>query len=94
MEAKGVYVHVPFCKTICSYCDFCKVFYNERWAKKYLLSLKEEIKDIYMNDPIDTIYIGGGTPSALSLEYLQQLLEIINNLNIFFFPFERSRIYF
>ncbi len=82
MEAKGVYVHVPFCKTICSYCDFCKVFYNERWAKKYLLSLKEEIKDIYMNDPIDTIYIGGGTPSALSLEYLQQLLEIIKNLNL------------
>ena len=76
-NSKGVYIHIPFCKTICSYCDFCKVFYNERWVKKYLECLKEEINDIYMNEEIESIYIGGGTPSALSLKSLERLFEII-----------------
>lgn len=88
---KGVYIHIPFCKTICSYCDFCKVFYNEKWVKKYLDCLKEEIEDIYMNEEIDTIYIGGGTPSSLRdkyLEYLFDILKIFNTPNLKEFTFE------
>ncbi len=88
---KGVYIHIPFCQTICSYCDFCKVFYNERWVKNYLIRLKEEIDDIYMNEEIDTIYIGGGTPSALRVKYLEQLFLIIkmfNTTNLKEFTFE------
>lgn len=80
-NSKGVYIHIPFCKTICSYCDFCKVFYNEKWVKKYLDCLKEEIDDIYMNEEIDTIYIGGGTPSALRSKYLEYLFNILKGLN-------------
>lgn len=76
-NSKGVYIHIPFCKTICSYCDFCKVFYNERWIRQYLERLQEEIDDIYMNEEINTIYIGGGTPSALSIKSLERLFEII-----------------
>ena len=49
-----VYVHIPFCKSICSYCDFCKMFYKKDWADKYLVALKEEIKDRYHNDPLYT----------------------------------------
>lgn len=90
-NSKGVYIHIPFCKTICSYCDFCKVFYNERWVRQYLDCLQEEIDDIYMNEDIDTIYIGGGTPSALSIKCLEHLFEIIKTFktsNLKEFTFE------
>lgn len=90
-NSKGVYIHIPFCKTICSYCDFCKVFYNERWVRQYLERLQEEIDDIYMNEDIDTIYIGGGTPSALSIKSLERLFEIIKTFktpNLKEFTFE------
>ncbi len=76
--AKSVYIHIPFCKSICSYCDFCKFLYNEKWVGAYLTALKREIKDRYMDDEIATIYIGGGTPSALSIEEIKRLMEIIS----------------
>lgn len=78
---KSVYIHIPFCKSICSYCDFCKMFYHAKWANKYLKVLKSEIKDQYMGEKIDTIYIGGGTPSCLANEqiiYLASLLELFD----------------
>ena len=76
--AKSVYIHIPFCKNICSYCDFCKFIYNEKWATAYLIGLKNEIKDRYMDDEIKTIYIGGGTPSILNKEELGLLFKTIN----------------
>ena len=42
----GVYIHIPFCKTICSYCDFCKMFYNQKWSSSYLDSLEKEIDSL------------------------------------------------
>ena len=74
------YIHIPFCKNICSYCDFCKVFYNEKLVDKYLNSLEYEIKSIYNNELQETIYIGGGTPSSLNLEELEKLFKILNNI--------------
>ncbi len=74
----SVYIHVPFCKSICSYCDFCKVLYNKEWAVNYLKCLKNEIIDRYMGEDINTIYIGGGTPSALSLKEIEYLLNLTN----------------
>ena len=74
----SVYIHIPFCKKICPYCDFCKVLYNSSWVKAYLPKLKEEILDKYMGEEIRTIYIGGGTPSALSLEEIEYLLNLTN----------------
>lgn len=74
---KSVYIHIPFCKTICSYCDFCKLYYNEKLVNKYLIALEQEIKENYKNEIINTIYIGGGTPSSLSLEQLKKLFQII-----------------
>ena len=73
---KSVYIHIPFCKQICSYCDFCKFIYNKDWIDKYLDSLENEIKKDYKNEIIDTIYIGGGTPSSLSCDELEKLLKI------------------
>lgn len=73
---RSVYIHIPFCKSICSYCDFCKFFYDKKWAHEYLVRLKEEIEDFYLNDEIKSIYIGGGTPSSLGLEEIKYLLEL------------------
>ena len=69
---KAIYIHIPFCRSICSYCDFCKFVYNEKWVGAYLTGLRNEIKDRYMDEPIKTIYIGGGTPTTLEPEQLKQ----------------------
>ena len=60
----GVYIHIPFCKNICNYCDFCKVYYKTGYVLDYLDKLELEIKSRYKNEIVDSIYIGGGTPSS------------------------------
>lgn len=74
---KSVYLHIPFCETICSYCDFCKVYYRKEWVDRYLDYLKQEVKEAYRGERMSTIYIGGGTPSSLSLDQLQKLANIV-----------------
>ena len=78
---KSCYIHIPFCDNICSYCDFCKIYYKENLVDKYLASLEREIKSIYKNEVLDTIYVGGGTPSSLSLNQLERLFKILSKLN-------------
>ena len=73
----SVYIHIPFCKNICKYCDFSKIYYNEKYIDKYLNALEKEIKKRYSNEIINTIYIGGGTPSSLTLKELEKLFSII-----------------
>ena len=75
---KSAYIHIPFCRQICSYCDFCKNFYNEKIVNNYLDALDKEIKDNYKKDKLKTIYIGGGTPSCLSMKELDKLFRTIN----------------
>lgn len=77
----GVYIHIPFCKTICSYCDFCKMFYNQKWINDYLDSLEKEIDSLYKGEEVSTIYIGGGTPNCLSFNELERLFKIISKFN-------------
>lgn len=76
MTVRSVYIHIPFCKSICSYCDFCKFLHEEVYASEYLNELSKEIDKYYDNDKIRTLYIGGGTPSVLSLNNLKKLFEI------------------
>ncbi len=77
----SVYIHIPFCKSICSYCDFCKMFYYQKWSTKYLIKLKEEILDLYNGEEARSIYIGGGTPSALKTKELEFLMDTIKVFN-------------
>ncbi len=74
---KAVYIHIPFCNNICSYCDFCKIYYNSKIISSYLDNLEREIKTRYQNEIISTLYIGGGTPSSLSYSELERLFKII-----------------
>ena len=76
---KSMYIHIPFCKSICSYCDFCKFFYNSELVDKYIDALIKEIKDRYRNEKLDTIYIGGGTPTSLTINQLDKLLSFIDS---------------
>ena len=77
MSVKSLYVHIPFCMHICSYCDFCKVFYKEKWADDYLMMLEKELNEKRVPYDLKTIYIGGGTPTALSLKQLEKLMDIL-----------------
>ena len=75
---KSAYIHIPFCNTICTYCDFCKIYYDKKYINDYLSNLEKEIKSRYKEDILDTIYIGGGTPTSLDVSELERLLKILS----------------
>lgn len=75
------YIHIPFCNSICNYCDFTKFCYNKKWIMPYLESLKKEIIKDYKGEKLKTIYIGGGTPSSLDINELKYLFDIIKIFN-------------
>lgn len=79
---KAVYIHIPFCKNICTYCDFPKMCYFKEYSKKYLDSLANEFNKRFKNEKIKTIYIGGGTPSVLDLEELHKLFILTNKIEL------------
>jgi oxygen-independent coproporphyrinogen-3 oxidase len=77
MTAAGVYIHIPFCLSRCSYCDFATSIYRSEHAERYVDAL---VKEIVSQTPdantrvVDTIYFGGGTPSLLSPRQAEQIL--------------------
>src|SRR5690554_542022 len=77
---EGLYIHIPFCDTICTYCDFYKMRAKEEVKDNYITTLLDELmmKTEYMQD-LKTIYIGGGTPSSLSLFTLEKLFQALSN---------------
>ena len=77
-----VYIHIPFCSSICTYCDFAKMLYFEKFVSRYLDALLYEIKTRYKGEEIKKIYIGGGTPSALNIKETKKLFEIIKKFKI------------
>lgn len=74
---KSAYLHVPFCRDICSYCDFTRCRYHDGLATKWLKVIEKEITEKLAGIQLETIYIGGGTPSALSVNQLEQLLKTL-----------------
>lgn len=79
---KAVYIHIPFCKNICSYCDFCKMYYNKLWTDSYLNELGKEINKNYNNEVIKTLYIGGGTPNSLDDVELESILKTLSCIKL------------
>ena len=78
----SAYVHIPFCTQICYYCDFSKVFIKNQPVDSYLEHLLEEFRS-YDIQKLRTLYIGGGTPTALSVSQLEVLLKgLTENLDL------------
>lgn len=79
MNKFGIYVHIPFCKKKCKYCDFISFCCNEEKIEKYFEALYKEIanKRIENEKEVTTIYIGGGTPSIPDSEYIVKIIENI-----------------
>lgn len=85
----GLYIHIPFCKQKCSYCDFCSYANKESFIKRYIQCVLKENIEVGNNNKIDfengkddlflvkTIYIGGGTPSLIDSKYIVQIIEDI-----------------
>src|SRR5215212_3885624 len=75
MTAAGLYVHIPFCSSRCSYCDFATGLYQSELADRYVRGLIDEIQaSRYASEHVDTIYFGGGTPSLLAPAQLERIL--------------------
>lgn len=89
MKELGIYIHIPFCKQKCYYCDFISYGNKESWVEEYIYALQQEIeqrtgkwkdKNEYI---VSTIYIGGGTPSYINEKYIEQILKCIQkNLKV------------
>lgn len=78
----GLYIHIPFCKSKCYYCDFYSIVNAQDLIDKYLISLSKEIVFILKNNNLEfpkitTLYLGGGTPSLLNKKQIFVLLYII-----------------
>lgn len=76
----GIYIHIPFCKQACSYCDFYFVTKTEN-KSSFVDTLVSEIRSkkntVYSSQKIDTIYFGGGTPSLLTIEQFDKIFEAL-----------------
>lgn len=80
MRNLGIYIHIPFCKRKCAYCDFISFSDKTKLIEKYVLALEKEIDKCNINKDnyiIKTIYFGGGTPSFIESKYI---VEILNNI--------------
>ena len=78
----GIYVHIPFCEKKCDYCNFISFKTDEETKEKYHNYLLKEIQlfaDKLKNYTIDTIFIGGGTPSTLRYNSVKNILNYITN---------------
>lgn len=78
----GIYLHIPFCKQACSYCDF---YFVTRTGERdtFVERLTDEIRSYatthYVQEPVETVYLGGGTPSLLSVVQLEQIFEALRD---------------
>lgn len=75
----GLYIHIPFCERKCAYCDFLSFKADEDLQKKYVNSLINEIKTANRckNEVVDSVFIGGGTPSCIKEEYIAKICNAV-----------------
>lgn len=82
MTQAGIYIHIPFCRSRCSYCDFATCAYDAAFADHYVAAVCREIESFRTPEAIpdtevDTIYFGGGTPSLLTSIQVSRLLDAV-----------------
>ena len=77
----GVYIHIPFCRSHCSYCDFATGMYEGNLAERYVQAVVKEIarwREVDHPDSVDTVYFGGGTPSLLTARQIEVILDAVH----------------
>lgn len=77
----SIYIHIPFCESRCHYCDFCSSLLNRENVEKYFSYLEKEIKlneNFLKEKIIDTVFIGGGTPSSVDGKFIARILKILS----------------
>ncbi len=79
MNSFGVYVHIPFCRTICPYCDFVKEPVKGAVPEQYADALCSEIENFEGPNKATSIFLGGGTPSLIAIKTLEQILNSLHN---------------
>ena len=87
MENKelGIYIHIPFCKQKCYYCDFVSFSNKQNFVENYVEAVKTEINNYFQDKTIlerytvTTIYIGGGTPSYIDSKYICEIMDVLEN---------------
>ena len=77
---KSIYIHIPYCKQKCLYCDFNSYSNKEDTINKYFDALIEEIKSYNIKE-LNTIYFGGGTPSFVDSKYIREIMSILPKAN-------------
>ena len=80
MNQAGIYIHIPFCRSRCSYCDFATGAYDGALAERYVRAVAKEIAQFHLPEPsyeVDTIYFGGGTPSLLAPAQVARILQAV-----------------
>lgn len=84
MKELGIYIHIPFCKQKCKYCDFISYSNKEEKIKEYIKALQKEIqiklKKYQKEYLVDTIYLGGGTPSYIEPEKIEDIIKTVKNI--------------
>ena len=78
----GIYVHIPFCKRKCDYCDFISYSNKDSKIQEYIEAVKKEIELQKIKSEITTIYVGGGTPSYIEGKYIKEIIEEIKKKNV------------
>ena len=82
----GIYIHIPFCASRCLYCDFFSTTHAEKsdqYAESVLMEMEKRKEELSGDETVKTIYVGGGTPSQMSLDSLRQILEgIYRHFNV------------
>ena len=74
----GIYIHIPFCKRKCSYCDFISFSNKDNLINSYVEALKKEIEKFnFSKYNVTTIYLGGGTPSYIKENYIKEILDLL-----------------
>ncbi|WP_432355197.1 radical SAM family heme chaperone HemW [Sporosarcina sp. A2] len=80
---RGIYIHIPFCHQICHYCDFNKVFFENQPVDEYIETIDKELTILKLTgadfSKVETVFFGGGTPTALNAKQLERLLEIVHS---------------
>jgi oxygen-independent coproporphyrinogen-3 oxidase len=80
MNRAGIYIHVPFCRSRCSYCDFATGTFESALAETYVGALAREIESFKFDgalSEVDTVYFGGGTPSLLTSAQVARVLDVV-----------------